>query len=49
VLAGGTEGSDTPELLKGRPTVEDKPTAYVCEGFSCKAPVTSSATLGDQL
>jgi uncharacterized protein len=49
VLAGGTEGSDTPELLKGRPTVEDKPTAYVCEGFSCKAPVTSSTTLGDQL
>ncbi|MGE5282798.1 MAG: thioredoxin domain-containing protein, partial [Chloroflexota bacterium] len=45
VLAGGPEGTDTPELLKGRTAVEGKPTAYVCESFTCKAPVTNAASL----
>jgi len=45
VLAGGPEGSDRPELLKERPAVEGKPSAYVCEHFACKAPVTSADEL----
>jgi hypothetical protein len=49
VLAGGPEGSEMPELLKGRPTTEGQPTAYVCESFTCKQPVTDPASLGDLL
>jgi uncharacterized protein YyaL (SSP411 family) len=45
VLAGGPEGTTTPKLLQGRTTVEGKPTAYVCESFTCKAPVTNAASL----
>ncbi|MEW6286768.1 MAG: thioredoxin domain-containing protein [Chloroflexota bacterium] len=32
---------DAPALLRDRPLKENKPTAYVCEGFVCKSPVTS--------
>ncbi len=49
VLAGGAEGSDTPPLLADRPRVDDRATAYVCEGFSCQAPVTTPEHLADQL
>ena len=28
-------------LLKDRPTVDGRPTAYVCENFACLRPVTS--------
>jgi hypothetical protein len=45
VLAGGPEGSTTPALLQGRTTIEGQPTAYVCEHFSCQAPVTSPKDL----
>jgi uncharacterized protein YyaL (SSP411 family) len=45
VLAGGPEGSKTPELLQGRTTVEGRPAAYVCESFTCKAPVTNAPSL----
>jgi uncharacterized protein YyaL (SSP411 family) len=38
VIASGT--SDI-ALLRDRPMVEGKPTAYVCENLTCKAPVTS--------
>jgi uncharacterized protein YyaL (SSP411 family) len=37
------------ELLQGRSMVEGKPTAYVCENFTCKQPVTSPEELGAQL
>jgi uncharacterized protein len=34
-----------PSLLVDRPVVDGKPTVYVCEGFVCKLPVTSTAEL----
>ncbi|MGC1852343.1 MAG: AGE family epimerase/isomerase, partial [Solirubrobacterales bacterium] len=45
VLAGGPEGADTPPLLAGRTLVDGKPAAYVCEHFTCKAPVTTPDAL----
>ena len=30
-------------MLQGRPTLNGKPTAYVCENLSCKQPVTDQA------
>jgi uncharacterized protein YyaL (SSP411 family) len=45
VLAGGPEGCTTPELLANRPAVGGKPTAYVCESFACKQPVTEARDL----
>jgi uncharacterized protein YyaL (SSP411 family) len=41
VLAGGPEGSESPPLLEDRPAIDGRPTAYVCESFSCKTPVTA--------
>jgi hypothetical protein len=35
----------SPPLLAGRPLVDGKPTAYVCEGFVCKQPVTTPEEL----
>ena len=45
VLAGGPEGSDAPPLLSERSAVDGKPTAYVCEKFTCQAPTTDAGTL----
>jgi uncharacterized protein YyaL (SSP411 family) len=36
-------------LLHDRPRLEDRPTAYVCRGFACQAPVTDPDALRDQL
>jgi uncharacterized protein YyaL (SSP411 family) len=49
VLAGGPEDSDVPALLKDRPTIEGSPTAYVCESFTCKHPVTAAQSLAPLL
>ncbi len=49
VLAGGPEGSRAPALLQGRPRVEGRPTAYVCEHFSCQAPLTDPELLAGLL
>jgi uncharacterized protein YyaL (SSP411 family) len=45
VLAGGPEGSEEPPLLRDRPLLDGRPTAYVCENFACQAPVTSPQKL----
>jgi uncharacterized protein len=49
VLAGGPEGSERPELMRDRPAVDGKPTAYVCENFACQAPVTDAGALAAQI
>jgi uncharacterized protein len=49
VLAGGPPGSEAPPLLRDRPTVDDHPTAYVCESFVCRAPVTDPQELSGAL
>jgi hypothetical protein len=45
VVAGGPEGSERPELMQQRTAVEGRAAAYVCEGFSCRRPVTEPAEL----
>jgi uncharacterized protein YyaL (SSP411 family) len=45
VLAGGPAGSEQPPLLRDRPQLEGKPTAYACENFTCQAPVTDPQDL----
>jgi len=49
VLSGGQAGTETPELLKARTTIDGKPTAYVCEHFACRRPVTEAQQLEDLL
>jgi|SRR5881394_35084 len=49
VLAGGPPGSTSPPLLTDRPTMDSRPTAYVCEHFTCQAPVTTPKYLADLL
>jgi len=49
VLAGGPEGSETPELLQHRTEIDGLPAAYVCESFTCKQPVTEPGDLADLL
>ncbi len=39
----------TPELLKGKTIHEKKPTAYICQNFTCSAPVTSAVSLSKLL
>jgi uncharacterized protein YyaL (SSP411 family) len=51
VLAGSAQArSDTAvALLEGRSALEGRATAYLCERFSCQAPVLDAATLRAQL
>jgi uncharacterized protein YyaL (SSP411 family) len=49
VLAGGPAGATEPALLRDRPLVEGQPAAYVCEHFSCQAPVIDPVTLRELL
>jgi uncharacterized protein YyaL (SSP411 family) len=49
VLAGGPPGTEVPELLANRSTVDGRPAAYVCESFACQQPVTDPAALRKML
>src|SRR6058998_3039743 len=53
VLADGAEGhkylGEKNEAIRAMSPVDGKPAAYVCENFTCKAPVTDSKALRDLL
>ena len=49
VIAAGPEGASTPPLLAGRTLVDGKAAAYLCENFSCRAPVTDPEALRKEL
>jgi uncharacterized protein YyaL (SSP411 family) len=44
-----TQGGDDPALLHDRVQLDGIPTAYVCERFTCRLPVTSPQDLAEQL
>ncbi len=48
VIAAG-DGTDRIALLRDRPMMNGKPTAYVCENFTCKQPVLDLAAFEEQL
>jgi uncharacterized protein YyaL (SSP411 family) len=50
VVAAAAPGSmSAVPLLLDRPPVKGRPTAYVCRGFACQAPVTDADALEEQL
>jgi len=51
VVAASTypPADNAPALLRDRPLIEGKPTAYVCEGFVCRHPTNDPAELDAQL
>ena len=49
VVGGGPEGVSEPQLLAGRTCLEQMPTAYLCEHFSCREPVNRPEALEHQL
>jgi len=53
LLADGAEGQkylgDKNEAIRAMSMVDDKPAAYVCENFTCKAPVTDPKALSELL
>jgi uncharacterized protein len=53
ILADGADGQgyleEKIEALRAMKPVDGKPAAYVCENFTCKAPVTNPKALGDLL
>ena len=48
-LDGIPDGTEQSPLLEGRTQVNGKATAFVCENYACKLPVTSVAELIEQL
>ncbi len=47
--AESLKGANLIPLLKDRPLIGGKSTAYVCENFACKLPVATPAALAEQL
>jgi uncharacterized protein YyaL (SSP411 family) len=50
-VAGKSPGGHVPgvPVLEGRDAVDDRPTAYVCHGFACRAPTTDPARITAEL
>ena len=49
VPANGSTESEMIPLIAGRAAIDGKPTAYVCENFACRMPVTTVEELKEQL
>ncbi len=49
VLAGGSEGTKSPELMEGRRALDGRPAAYVCQRFVCQVPVAEPGQLAATL
>ena len=49
VLVSGRPGEDTVPLLRARPGIDGKATAYVCRGFICDSPTIDPSELERQL
>ncbi len=50
IVAGGEPGADDqPTLMAERSMREDRPTAYLCQGFACQLPTTDGDELSRQL
>ncbi len=49
VTAVGHAGDDAVPLLRDRPAVEGRPTAYVCQGFTCERPTTDLSALAERI
>ncbi len=50
IVAGGEPGADDqPTLMAERGMREDRPTAYLCQGFTCQLPTTEVDELLRQL
>jgi hypothetical protein len=49
IAAGVPYSSPQPELILNRELIDGKPTAYLCQGFTCKIPTNSADTLRSQL
>jgi uncharacterized protein YyaL (SSP411 family) len=48
-LLDDAEATSTVPLLRNRPLVDGQATAYVCQHYTCKQPVTSAVALEEQL
>jgi uncharacterized protein YyaL (SSP411 family) len=48
-IADNIEKKALPGILNDRPVIDGKPTAYVCQGFICRAPVTDVELFKTQL
>jgi uncharacterized protein YyaL (SSP411 family) len=43
------DDSPLAELLRGKTAINDEPTLYICEGFTCQAPVVGEAAIMEAL
>jgi uncharacterized protein YyaL (SSP411 family) len=48
-VVAASYGHDLLPLWEGRTMIDGKPTAYICENYVCKRPVTELSELAEQL